>query len=180
MLHASGLDAEVADLGDAPVLEFDDLEERLHLVVDGTLDEGLDSVCPADRSKHRNLAQGPLGKSKGVVKERHVGEMVGVEVADPDRMQVLEPDVLLQRGQRSAADVHQYVGTASLQQVAGARIKGLREWRVTQGSPPNGTLWFPALDDAALLWIADMRNVSSVLLAPDILLSACRRVSSFG
>src|SRR5664279_2549483 len=84
-----------------------------------------------------------------------------MEVANPDGMQVFEPDVLLQGGQRSAAYVDEHVCAAGLQQVAGTGIVGPREGRVAQCRPPNGTLWLPPLDHTALLWLADIRTLAA-------------------
>jgi hypothetical protein len=63
---------------------------------------------------NRDLAHLLWRKRKGVVEERHVREMVGVEVADPDRVQILEADVALERPKHAAADVHKNVGPAGL------------------------------------------------------------------
>jgi hypothetical protein len=41
--------------------------------------------------------------------------VVGVQVADPDGVQVFEVDVVLEGGQRTAADVDEDVGSISLQ-----------------------------------------------------------------
>jgi len=102
VLHCSGLDAQIADLGDAAILELDYLEEVLHVVIDCALDEGLDAGGPADRGQDGYLAHPLLGEREGVVEKWHVGEVIGVEVADPDGVQVLEPDIALQGSEHAS------------------------------------------------------------------------------
>ena len=67
-------------------------------------------------AQDRDLAHRLLGEREGVVEERHVGEVIGVDVADPDRVQILQVDVALERTEDSAADVDQDVGAAGLEQ----------------------------------------------------------------
>ena len=140
MLHGASLYAEVADLGDAAVLELYDLEEVVHVVVRGALDEILDASGPAGRSQNGDLAHRLLCIREGVVQQRHVGEVIGMHVADPHGVQVLEVDVALQRTEGAASDVDQDVGAGALQEVAGARLVGLRVRGAAQRGPPDATI----------------------------------------
>jgi hypothetical protein len=76
--------------------------------------------------------------------------MVRVEMADPYGMQVFQPDVLLQRAQHSATDIHQHVGAAGLEQESGARLIRLGVRRIAQRRQPDRALWLPPLEHVAL------------------------------
>ena len=57
VLHHPGLDSQVADLGDAAILQLHHLEEVAHLVIGCALYERLHAGGPAGRPKDGDLAQ---------------------------------------------------------------------------------------------------------------------------
>jgi hypothetical protein len=116
---------------------------------------------PADRAEDRNLAQRLLGEGEGVVQQRHVGEVVGVQVADPDGVQILDPDVVLQRAQHTTSDINEHVRAACLEQESGARLIRLGVRRVAQRRQPDRALWLPPLDHVRLLWTPTLGKLAA-------------------
>ena len=109
-------------------------------MIHGALDEILDAPGPAGRSQNGDLAHRLVCIGEGVVEQRHVGEVIGMHMADPHGVQIFEFYVALQRAEGAAADVNQDVGAAALQEVAGARLIGFGVWSTAQRGPLDGTL----------------------------------------
>jgi hypothetical protein len=60
--------------------------------------------------------------------------VVGVQVGDPDAVQLIEPDVALQLSQRTGAGIHPQPRTPARHQVART---GILHARVRRGTPQN-------------------------------------------
>ncbi len=102
----------------------------------GVGEEAGQPVRGAGRAEQRDRGgRAEVRVQQAVVRGEQVRAVVGVQVRDPDRIELVQPDVPLQGPERPAAGVHPDPGAAARHQVAGA---GVVDARVGRGAAQDG------------------------------------------
>ncbi|CUM41609.1 hypothetical protein BN2537_12183 [Streptomyces venezuelae] len=126
-----------ADGGDVPVVQLLDGEGLLDGAALGPVGQEAgepvgDAGGPEEGQGHGHVEP---GVQQGVVGGEQIGAVIGVEMRDPDGVDVAERDVPLELGEGAGPGVHPDADAAALDEMAGAGVAGPR---VRGGGPEDG------------------------------------------